>query len=69
MIDDAARSEQVDGTTGRPSSRAIAGAVAARMDWAVAALRTLIGIGSVAPDERACQEALAGLLQGEGLDA
>jgi acetylornithine deacetylase len=67
VIGDATPPGQVDGTPERLSSQAIAGAVAARMDWAVAALRTLVGIDSVAPDERACQEALAGLLQGEGL--
>ena len=44
-------------------------AVSARRDWGLSCLRELISVDSVAPDERACQEALANLLHAEGLKA
>jgi acetylornithine deacetylase len=52
-----------------PSPDAIARAVAGRFPWGVAALQELIAIDSVAPHERACQEALAARLQAAGLPA
>src|SRR5687768_13962498 len=45
----------------------VADAVRGRQRWGIEALQTIIGIDSIAPKERRCQEALAELLRAEGL--
>ena len=56
---------------GRRSAKApaemVRDAVLARRAWGLRALRELMRIDSVAPHERACQEALAEILRAEGL--
>jgi acetylornithine deacetylase len=52
-----------------PTPPEIRRAVDARTGWAIEALRRLVAVDSVAPDERPCQEALATLLRAEGLPA
>lgn len=56
-------------SAGSPTLESIQEAVRARENWGLTALQRLIAIDSVAPNEKACQEALKGLLQAEGLPA
>jgi len=52
-----------------PTLKAIEQMVSARLPWGIEALRRLIAVDSLSPNEKACQETLVDLLRIEGLPA